>query len=134
MLEARRSERVRSLLRAQIIFNNRMSTVDCIIKNLSKTGAKLVLNDALSVPSEFELYVPQKSHSYRARLVWRDREAMGVEFLEASNAAQPHLQSSPGGVEGRVRELELQNAELKARIMVLSNKLRDLGQDPEIAA
>jgi hypothetical protein len=130
MPEARQAERVKSLLRAQIIFNNRMTTVDCVIKNISKTGAKLALNNTLSIPSEFDIYVPQKSHTYRARLVWRDKDAMGVEFLDMSDAAPP----SALAVDARVRELELQNAELRARILALSKRLQDLGQDPNLAA
>ena len=38
-LEKRVDNRVRSFLRAQIIFNNRMTTIDCIIKNISPSGA-----------------------------------------------------------------------------------------------
>jgi len=43
MPEARRSGRLRTLFGAQIIFNNRTSVIDCAIKNISATGARLVL-------------------------------------------------------------------------------------------
>jgi hypothetical protein len=124
MSEERRSERARTLVGAQIIFNNHMSTVDCVIRNISSTGASLVLADTLSVPNEFELHIPQKGRSYRARVVWRSAEGIGVEFHPAY-AKRPQ--------EARLRELETENAQLKARILVLSKRLADLGQDPNIA-
>jgi hypothetical protein len=132
MQEMRHAERIRSFLRAQIIFNNRMSTIDCTIKNISPTGARVALSDTLAVPAEFEIDIPQKGRSYRARLVWRDKEAIGVEFIDAkthaaASAAPPHV-AAP---EQRLHDLQLQNAELKAKIQKLRKRLEDLGQDPD---
>jgi hypothetical protein len=133
----RTSERIRSFLRAQIIFNNRMSTIDCIIKNISATGAKIALNDTFAVPTEFDLYIPQKSRGHHARLVWRDKDSIGVEFMDgqtatASATAAPEPPAMGG--ETRLRDLEVQNAELKARIRALCRRLEDLGQDPNNVA
>lgn len=132
----RSTERIRSFLRAQVIFNNRMSTIDCIIKNISATGARIALDDALAVPTEFELNIPQKGRSHHARLVWRDKDSIGVEFTgtQAPAAAPAQAVECPAeGNEGRLRELEVQNAELKARIRALGKKLEDLSQDPSLA-
>ena len=124
-LFAKPRRRARTLFGAQIIFNNHMSSVDCVVRNISSSGASLVLADTLSVPNEFELHIPQKGRSYRARVVWRSGEGIGVEF-HSTDAKRPQ--------EARLRELETENAQLKARIMVLSKRLADLGQDPNIAA
>lgn len=132
MQEHRATERVRSFLRAQIVFNNRMTTIECIIKNYSAAGAKIALNDTLAVPTEFDVYIPAKQRNHHARLVWRDKDAIGVNFIEAGDAAEKKPTTSVGV--DRVRELELQNAELKSRIRELSKRLEDLGQDPNIAA
>ncbi len=129
----RSNERIRAFLRAQIIFNNRMSTIDCIIKNISPTGARIALSDTLTVPTEFEIYIPQRGRSHHARLVWRDKDAIGVDFIDVQGA--PALTSGEppsAGTETRLRELEVQNAELKARVRVLSKRLEDLGQDPNL--
>jgi hypothetical protein len=132
MQEHRTTERVRSFLRAQIIFNNRMTTIECIIKNYSAAGAKIALNDTLTVPTDFDLYIPAKQRKHHARLVWRDKDAIGVNFVDAEANADkaPALATSAD----RVRELELQNAELRTRIRELSKRLEDLGQDPNVAA
>jgi hypothetical protein len=134
MPEARRVERVKSFLRAQIIFNQRMSTIECVVKNFSPQGAKIALGDSLSVPSEFELYIPQKGRSYRARLAWRDATAIGVEFVSAEAQAAEARDMAADSLETRLHTLEKQNAELKIRIRELSKRLEDLGQDPNLAA
>jgi hypothetical protein len=132
MQEQRTAERVRSFLRAQIVFNNRMTTIECIIKNYSASGAKIALNDTLTVPTEFDLYIPAKQRNHHARLIWRDKEAIGVAFVDAGVVAAKTPASSANP--DRVRELEMQNAELKTRIRELAKRLEDLGQDPNIAA
>ncbi len=132
MQEMRQTERIRSFLRAQIIFNNRMSTIDCTIKNISATGAKVALGDTLAVPGEFEIDIPHKGRSYRARLVWRDKEAIGVEFVDAKTHAAASAASTPvAAPEQHLHDLQLQNAELKAKIQKLRKRLEDLGQDPD---
>jgi hypothetical protein len=117
MPEARRSERVRAFLGAKIIYNNRTSIVDCVIRNISTSGAKLALACSLQIPGEFELQIPQKGRSYRARLVWRNTEGAGVEFITAN------VQKS---TEVRLREIEMENAQLKERVLGLSQKLAGL--------
>jgi hypothetical protein len=136
--EQRSTERIRSFLRAQITYNNRMTTIDCIIKNYSAGGAKIALSDTLAVPSEFDLYIPAKQRSHHARLVWRDKDSIGVSFVTAAPSAQPSEKPArtheAADASARVSELEAQNAELKRRVNELSKRLRDLGQDPTIAA
>lgn len=122
MPEARRSERVRALLGAKIIFNNRMSVIDCVVRNISSSGARLELDDSLAIPGEFELHIPQKGCSYSARAVWRNSEAMGVKFGEPAES-----QSSP---KSRLHRLEAENARLREQIRILSKRLAELGYDP----
>jgi hypothetical protein len=55
MPEARRSERLKSLLRARIVFNAGGSTIECVIKNVSAHGMRLEIADGLSVPGEVDL-------------------------------------------------------------------------------
>ncbi len=135
MQEQRSTERIRSFLRAQITYNNRMTTIDCIIKNYSASGARIALSDTLAVPTEFDVFIPAKQRSHHARLVWRDKESIGVSFNNAAQAAEKSAMSRDAA-EGsaRVSELEAQNAELRRRVQELTKRLQDLGQDPTIAA
>ncbi|MHB8886021.1 MAG: PilZ domain-containing protein [Methylovirgula sp.] len=133
--DKRANDRVRSFLRAQIIFNNRMTTIDCIVKNISQSGARVALNDTLAVPAEFDIYIPQRGRSHHAKLIWRDKDSIGVDFIDAPPAASTIPAPAPTEIpvfsEARIRELEVQNAELKIRIRELSKRLRDLGQEPD---
>ena len=121
MIEARRAERVRSLLRARILFNNNNSTIDCIVKNFSTCGAKIELDNTMSIPDFFDLEVPQRGRTYRAKLSWRDKQAIGVEFVEAEPTAKDVARKT-------VERLETENRKLRKSVAQLTKRLEDLGQ------
>lgn len=76
----RKNERTRSLKGGRIILNNRNSAMDCMVRNLSAGGAKLVLTVPLSLPDDFELrFEDGKEHACAVR--WRNAKEFGVEFL-----------------------------------------------------
>ncbi len=124
MDERRRSERAKSLLKAKIVFNNRMTSYDCVIKNISTHGAKIAVDQSLIIPSEFELVIPIKGKTHRARLRWRDAEGMGVEFVD-----EVETRETVGGGSARHEQLMAENARLRLSIQTLAKKLADLGQD-----
>jgi len=102
MPEARRSERLKSLLRARIVFNAGSSTIECVIKTVSAHGMRLEIADGLSVPGEFDLEVPHKGRTYRTRLVWRSDGMVGVGLRAAERRAFA-LKTSFSGWNGRIR-------------------------------
>ena len=120
-LELRAAERGRSLLKAKITFNNRMSTIDCIIKNISAGGARIAVASTLSLPNEFDLDIPLKGKTYRAQMRWRDSESIGVEFVDAVHVVETN--------EGRLHRLEDENLRLRTMVQTLSKRLLELGQD-----
>ncbi len=126
MPEARRSERLKSLLRARIIFNGGNSTIECLIKNVSAHGMRLELADGLAVPAEFDLEVPHKGRVYRARLVWRGDGIVGVAFVPAN--------AEPVRTDAELQRLERENAELRLQLRQLTERLQELGQLPSVAA
>jgi hypothetical protein len=121
VIELRGAERSRSLLKAKIIFNNRMTTVDCVVKNISATGAKIAVSSALSIPNEFDLEIPMRGRTFKAQMRWRDTEGIGVEFTETVDDREP---GNPG-----YQRLVEENARLKLSIVALTKRLTDLGQD-----
>jgi hypothetical protein len=52
--------RQRTRLGGRIVFNNRCFTMDCVVLDISATGAKLVLSSVETLPSDFELEIPHK--------------------------------------------------------------------------
>ncbi len=69
-----------TVLRGQVLFNNRSSVLDCTIKNLSDIGAKLVFADVATLPQDFELSIPSKSLQVQVRLIWSRGATHGVMF------------------------------------------------------
>ncbi len=125
MGEPRKSPRARTMLGAQIIFNNRSSTVDCQIRNMSEEGAKIIIHDHLSIPQRFEFHVPQKGRSFKAKVIWRQDNEAGLEFLQ-DNAVQATA-SSATNLSERLKELETENASLRRRVTDLQARLdRDM--------
>jgi hypothetical protein len=76
----RRAARVRALKNGTIVFNNGYSTYDCVIRNLSATGAMLVLSGGFAVPDTFELRMDAPQPPHRCAVRWRGADRMGVSF------------------------------------------------------
>jgi len=57
--------------------------VDCEIENLSATGALLTVGESRSFPAQVTLEVPHSRDALPARIAWRGRNALGVEFTAA---------------------------------------------------
>jgi hypothetical protein len=92
-LEQRRATpRSRTLLEGHIIYNNRLSRMECTVRDLSATGARIVFAQAVKVPAEFELQIPKKKIVRRAQIMWYDGQHHGVMFLDEAGDA---LNSTP---------------------------------------
>jgi PilZ domain len=76
--ESERSPRKRTLKTGRIVFNNRNSTIDCTVRNLSKHGALLLLPHIVEIPDDFELHVDGVRHT--AHVVWRSNGQLGVTW------------------------------------------------------
>jgi len=88
MRDRRKEQRWPAYLGATISFNRQLSVVDCIVKNTSVAGAKLVFHNTPFVPEEFDLSIPQHNIACRARTCWRHFDAVGVA-LDSRQAQQP---------------------------------------------
>lgn len=54
--------------------------VDCVIRDRSETGARLVFRTGLALPTGFELMERHRSTSRLVRLVWSDDRQAGVTW------------------------------------------------------
>jgi len=124
MNERRISARQKSFLQGRILFNNRRSSVDCLVRDISEQGAKLKFSEAVAVPEVVELYIPNKDETYRARIQWRVGEDVGVAF--GPDEASPSLVPDAPAAElaARVRRLEGDVASLQRKVNELQNELR----------
>jgi hypothetical protein len=83
-VERRGTRRQRTFLGACIQFNGGLSSLDCLIRNLARGGAKLALSQTALVPHELVLHVPSNRQTLRARIKWRDADHCGVEFCSST--------------------------------------------------
>ena len=62
--------------------------INCVVRDLSNTGAKLGVSRRAHLPSSFILCFVQRKLKFRVRLRWREGDFAGVSF-----DPQPALQS-----------------------------------------
>jgi hypothetical protein len=103
MIENRVAPRLRSLLKGKVIYNNRLSSLDCVVRDISATGARLAITHVNSLPDRFELYVPLKEKTYNVEVRWRADEDLGVAFLTGQESIPNPFDQDLGA---RVRHLE----------------------------
>jgi hypothetical protein len=81
------SPRARVLKGAKIVSFNHMSVMDCTVRDLSGTGAKLLCADPISVANVFRLMLPAENSIQDARVVWRRDGMLGIEFTSEKTKA-----------------------------------------------
>src|SRR5262245_57320611 len=95
MDERRREHRNRTLRSGKIVFNNKRSVLDCVIRNQSDTGACLQVSNPAGVPARFELIGDGASHA--CHVIWRSETRIGIEFSAADAPARsPELVADIG--------------------------------------
>ena len=55
MTERRQSSRQKAFLKGRIFFNNRCSSIDCLIRDISEEGAKLIFSSVVATPDIVEI-------------------------------------------------------------------------------
>ena len=129
MGERRQSARQKSLLRGCIYFNNRRLAVDCLVRDFSSAGARLIFSDAVSVPEAVDLYIPHKDKMLRARVQWRHGNEVGVVFAKESALAAGPAPASDREIAERVEKLEVEIATLRKMFKRLKAELAPDGEE-----
>ncbi|HEY5047155.1 MAG TPA: PilZ domain-containing protein [Rhizomicrobium sp.] len=71
-------DRRRLLKAGRIVFGQGRSVIDCTVRSVSRTGAMLNVQNAVTVPQEFELR--WDGNVRRCTVVWRKVASLGVKF------------------------------------------------------
>jgi hypothetical protein len=87
--EARTRSRSRTFLAGKIILNDGWSVVDCVVRNLSDTGACLELPSVAGLPDRFGLKVEQGALAAKCRVVWKRGGRIGVAFERPAAPGRP---------------------------------------------
>ncbi len=127
MAERRRGQRQKSFLRGCVYFDKRSRSLDCLVRDFSEHGARIIFSENVSVPDLVELHIPQKQKTLRARVQWRHGDEIGLAFPDAVRAAD-------GGDELalRVAQLESEIAGLRKLVKKLRAEMTP-GDDVEAA-
>ncbi len=77
----RRHPRKRILKTAQIVYDNHRCVADCLVINMSESGAALKLNDFIEYPTAFVLKI-LRGATYHCEVCWQRGNKIGVRFIK----------------------------------------------------
>ena len=78
--ERRNERRMRALKSAKIAFNFGRSVIDCTVRNISASGARIDIANPVGVPESFMLVIEADQFMRRCRAVWSHEQRIGVTF------------------------------------------------------
>jgi hypothetical protein len=77
-MEKRTSQRHRASRAGTIEFDG--GAINCVVRNLSSTGARLDLASPVEIPDHFILFLREDGHHTSCRTVWRKEKRIGIVF------------------------------------------------------
>lgn len=117
-VDRRHIDRARVIYGATIAFNDRQSTLDCVVRNFSPSGAKIVLENPALLPDQIDLSIARKGCSFLADIVWRSEKEAGLSFRQLGETNAP----VPLDWARRLRACEADRRSLKSRLQQLSSE------------
>jgi hypothetical protein len=71
-----------------VVLAERRASFDCLLRNASPSGARIVVPVLTPVPDEFLFYTPRHDEWQTARRIWRDGDQIGLSLApdEAATA------------------------------------------------
>ena len=107
-----RRERVRDkvFLGGVAEINERGSTVDCVVRNFSETGACVEFDSSARLPERMQVTIARKGRSFLADIIWRQANRVGLAFRAMVT------DSSESDLDARLRRSEKKKRQLQRRI------------------
>jgi hypothetical protein len=113
MLDRRQSVRDKVIYGGVAEINERGSTMDCVVRNISEQGACVEFDSTAKLPEQINLAIARKGRSFIARLIWRQANKVGLAFrMMTSDAPVSDLDE-------RLRRSEIKKRQLQRRIKEL---------------
>jgi PilZ domain len=82
--ERRAGQRHRALKGGTLYFNKGYSSLECVVRDLSETGARIQMGETFGVPSRFTMSISGEDARVEASLRWRTSRNIGLSFLPQS--------------------------------------------------
>jgi hypothetical protein len=119
MPRERKNIRHKSLLRGIAYFENSPFATDCIVRDLSGSGARLEFAASpLTAAEKLDLHIPAKGERHRCRIIWRSETDIGIAFADAPTACEVE------SIGERMKRLEAEIASLKQIVRALQRQDR----------
>ena len=118
--------RQKTFLKGTLYYDNRRASIECVVRDMSDSGARLTFEHPATIPDNVELFIPQKQLTFRARVQRRGPNEVGIAF-EIDRSLEPR-RTSDAELQQRVETLETEIAALKRLVgklkaMMLPNDL-----------
>ncbi len=84
-IERRANPRRKTRFKATIVYGADRSTANCVVRDLSDTGARLKLDLPGDLPTNFHLIWVADRAVLEVEAVWRSQGELGVKFLSKHN-------------------------------------------------
>ena len=109
--------RARTFLKGIVYYNNRGTSIECTIRDISDTGAKVEFSSLVTLPDLIELYIPQKQKTYQARVMRREPYEIGISFEDQRSG------EARRGVDGELAERVVK---LESELVSVNRHLKQL--------
>ena len=113
--------RQRTFLKGTLYYDNRRASIECVIRDMSDSGARLTFEHSAIVPDNVELFIPHKQQTLRACVQRRGPNEIDIAF-EVERSAEPR-RVSDAELQQRVETLETEIAALKRMVSRLKGKV-----------
>ena len=121
--------RQKTFLKGTLYYDNRRASIECVIRDISDSGARLSFDNPVTVPDNVELFIPHKQQTLRARVQRRGLNEIGLAF-EVERSSEPR-RASDAELQQRVETLETEITALKRLVAKLKAKV--LPHDLDVA-
>jgi hypothetical protein len=121
MEEKRKIARKRTLHRGRAICGDESAVFDCTIRNVSAFGARIDSAAFLPLPQRFRLDNTSSGQTFDVRIVWKNDNSAGVEFVFGDTPARILDEATLGALNGATTE----NRALRAQVRRLESGARD---------
>jgi len=125
--ELKIATRQRTFLRGTLYYDNRRASIECIVRDMSESGARVTFDYPVTVPDSVELFIPNKQQTLPARVRRRTPNEIGVSF-EVARSLEPR-RTSDADLPERVETLEAEIAALKRLVAKLKAKVLPFDAD-----
>lgn len=111
----------RTFLKGVVYYDGRRASINCTIRDLRDTGARIAFSTLVTVPDNIELHIPQKLMTVPARVRQRDEYEIVVSF-EGQRSDEPRRAIDEGMAE-RIAKIENEIVSMKRQLKKLKAKV-----------